>query len=248
MADALLVNGTDLAAVGRIVQDFGSALGGAPTIRNDADVVPRRIGAVETDSVAGSATLQVKMLLLGRTGSSFPAHSRPAYQDQAAALRALVFNRGRKFTLTRTRDQVAGTVTHTAVARYVRGLESPEQVAAHAGRVAFDLEVFGGYFYDAAETSHAPGTWSVAGDADTRKIRLDLPGPGTLTNTTLGIAVTVADNCVLDVEAFTSSIPARLATMSWSGDDYWFALAAGSNTVTWSGTGTPTIYYRPAWL
>jgi hypothetical protein len=246
VADALKVNGTDLAALGRVVQDFGSGLGGGITVRNDADVVPRRRGSIGVDSVMGSCVVSVKMLLHGQASGG--GYSRPQYHDNARALRALVVNRGRQLVLTRVIDAASGTLTQVANGRYLRGLESIEQVAWHAGRVAFDLELFDGCFYDSGVTSHAPGTFTVLGDLDTRRITLDLPGPGTLTNTTLGIAVTVADNCVLDVEAFTSTIPARLATMTFSGDDYWFALAAGSNTVTWSGAGTPTIFYKSAWL
>lgn len=244
--DALRVNGSGLAGLGRVVQSFGNALGGAAPVRNEADVVPRRFGAIETDSITGAAIVPVKMLLHGQAAGG--GYSRPQYHDNARALRRLVVNRYRAFDLERDVDAASALLTHTTRARYLRGLEDLEQVAWHAGRVAFDLEVFSGCFYDLAPSSHAPGTWTVPGDLDTRRITLDLPGPGTLTNTTLGISVTVADNCVLDVEAFTSSIPARLATLTWSGDDYWFALAPGSNTVTWSAGGTPpTIYYWPAW-
>lgn len=246
MSDDLLVNGTSLTALGRIVQDFGPALGGAPTIRNEADVVPRRVGSIQTDSITGSLIVPVRMLLLGKTSGG--NYTRPQYHDAAVALRKLVFNRGKAFTLTRTRQGTAGTVTHVAAARYLRGLENPEQVAAHGGRVSFDLEVFGGLFYDPTQTLINPGTISIAGDADTRKIVLDLQEAGTLVNTTLGVSVTVTQPAVLTVEDFTSA-GGSIATMSWSGDDYWFALAPGSNTITWTGTGSlADIAYNAAWL
>lgn len=249
MTDALLINGTSLASLGRIVQDFGSGLGGAPTIRNAADVVPRRVGSVQTDSITGAQIVQVRMLLLGDTGSGGPTrYTRAQYHTAAAALRKLVFNNGKAFTLTRTRDLTGGTQTHVAAARYLRGLESPEQVAAHGGRVAFDLEVFGGLFYDSAQTVVSPGTISVPGEALTRKIVLDLKTAGTLNNTTLGISVTVTAPAVLTVEDFTTA-GGNIATMSWSPPDgYWFALAPGSNAITWSGGGASTIAYQAAWL
>lgn len=245
MTDALLVNGTDLRSLGRVMADFGGALGGAPTVRNNADVVPRRQGSVATDSILGSQVLSVRMTLLGNTGTSY---TRAQYHTVATALRKLVFNNGKAFTLTRTRDLTAGTQTHVATARYLRGLESPEQIAAHGGRVTFELEVFDGLWYDSAQTIVSPGTISVGGEAITRKIVLDLQTAGTLNNTTLGISVTVAEAAVLTVESFTTA-GGNIATMSWSpADGYWFALAPGSNAITWSGGGATTIAYQAAWL
>lgn len=250
MSDALLVGGiggTNIAdGIGRIVQDYGPGLGGAPTVRNEADVVPRRFGSIETDSVTGSLIIPVKMVLVGDTGG-FPRWTRPSYQSAARALRKLVFNSGRAYTLGRTVDVVGSTLQHQTRARYLRGLEHLEQIAAHAGRVAFELEAFAGYFYDVSQTIITPGTRVIAGDTDTRKLVLDLQSAGTLTNVTRGVSVTVTQPAVLTVEDFTSA-GGSIATMSWSGDDYWFVLAPGSNVITWSGGGAATIAYNAAWL
>lgn len=242
MADTLAINGTSLATLGRVVSDFGSALAGAPEVRGESETIPRRFGVIDTDHATGARVVIVQMVVTGKTASSY---TRGAYHDTLRALTKLVFNRGRSFTLTRTIDAASGTLTHTATARYLRGLE-PQQVAAHASRLAFELEILDGYFYDTAATDVAPGTFTVPGDADTRLITLNLPGAGTLTNTTLGVSVTVTTGGILDVQAFTAT--AGIDTLSWSGDDYWFVLAPGSNTVTWSGAGTPTVSYRAAWL
>lgn len=247
MADDLLiggVSGTSLSGLGRIVQDFGPALSGAPTIRNEADVVPRRFGSVQTDSITGSLIVPVKMLLLGKKSNG--AYTRAQYHDAARTLGTLVFNRGKAFMLGRVVDSESGAVSCETQARYLRGLESPEQVAAHGGRVAFDLEVFAGCFYLPADTTINPGVNIINGELDTRRIVITVASAGTLTNTTLGVSVTVTAGCTLNVEAFTAT--AGIAGLSWSGDDYWFVLAPGSNTITWTGTGTPAIAYRAAFL
>jgi len=75
---------------------------------------------------------------------------------------------------------------------------------------------------------------------------ITLPGAGTLTNSTLGVSVTTTVAATLTVEPFTAS--AGLDTMSWSGDDYWFVLAPGSNTITWSGAAGASIVYTAAYL
>lgn len=249
MAEGHSVNGTAIADYAT-VQSFSLA---APNLDGEDVSVPGRTGLVEGDWTPKNADYLLGLLVLGREAAGVaPAYSRSRYLEKGRALRKLVFNDGRPFTLTRSLDLPSGTQTVQASARYVSGLEL-DQLAAHAGRCMVRLSLLDGCFYDTADTTvDLPGTITVGGELRTRRIVLGLGDAGTLTNVTLGISLTVTDGGTFDVEDFSVVAPdssngiARVGAVT--GSDYWFELAPGPNVITWSGGGTPTLTYRAAHL
>lgn len=143
------------------------------------------------------------------------------------AMRALarLFKLGQVVTITRRRDFTGGTEEHTAPCRYLSGL-SPAWIETAAARLAVTFTVLSGY-WQGDSVAASPGTLTVDGDAPTQASSIDFPGAGVLTNTT--------------TDSVMSSPGA--VTLSPTG----FRLLPGSNTVTWSGSGTPSISYKPAY-
>lgn len=239
MADSLSIGGTDLETYCTI-QDVVNGWVGAPDFRGSSELVPRSEGAIGVDRYSvGPRVITIRAIVTGT--------DRAGFMDNMRALAKLVVNSGQTFTLTRVVD--AGTdVTATATARYLRGIE-PQMAAGKVAYLAIELEILSGYFYGTQITNVNAGTVSISGDATTRAIVLDLQEAGTLANSTLGCSVTVLEPAVLTVNTFTSA-GGDISTMSWSGDDYWFALAPGSNTITWSGANAALadIAYQPAYL
>lgn len=240
MTEAHYANGTAISDYA-VVQSFTLT---APNLAGEDDDVAGRVGLVEGVWVPKDADYQLGLLMLGREASGQLTRAR--YLENARSLRRLLFNDAQPFTYRRTLDLSSGAQDVEGPARYVSGLDVA-QVAAHAGRAMVRLSLLDGFLYDRADTTVNPGTVTVAGDARTRRMTLTLPGAGTLTNSTLGVSVTVSGATTLDVEAFTSSGGVGLVT-GQSGSDYWFEFAVGPNIVTWSGSDTPSIAYRAAHL
>lgn len=238
-------NGTALETVARKYGVLDGAVN-APALRGENDTVPRRDGAVFSRKMVDPWVLPIGMVVLGANeDGSIPADSWKAFQNNWRTLKALVWSPRTAGTLTRTLSLPSGDVVSTATAEVLPSSLATSRVGIH-GRVAVEFLILSGYFYGTQVTGVTPGIATFAGDADTRRITLTLPGAGTLTNSTLGVSVTVTAACTLDVEAFTAT--AGLAGLSWSGDDYWFVLAPGSNTITWSGAAGASIAYYPAYL
>ena len=127
--------------------------------------------------------------------------------------------------MSRTLDTTGtATVTHAATARYLGGLESVAEVSNRVGRVAFDVQLMDGYWYDAAYT---PGTAlagttvvNVLGDAPTQNIDLTYSvGAGS--------------------QRVTNSAYPGLGRLT---------LKPGNNTLIVTGGGTVTMKYKAAWL
>lgn len=174
---------------------------------------------------------------------------RAVYIARAQELAGIVHNNDQVSTLTRILDLGGGDEQETeARVRYVDGF-NPAKAGPYAGRCAvrFRFDEDEDRFHAVADTPLvAPGLVVVGGRLRTRRIVIDLPGPGTLTNTTLGISVTVSGATVLDVEDFTSSNGLGLVTAQ-SSDMWWLELAPGPNNLTWSGAGNPGLAVRAAY-
>jgi hypothetical protein len=260
VAEGISINGTSLYTYMHSIKAT-RGLVGAPPVRGGDYELPRRGGAVSGARWDGPRVVNVSGLLLGNSTSAMvPSDARGRYLDKARDLAALVRNRGRDFTITREIPQEGGsTVTHQATGRYLGGLD-PEQVAAHAGRVSFDLLLLDSVWYPSASTSFSvTGTSShtIIGDVETRKITLTFSGATgqRLTNNTTGEWVQIVghavNNTVLDVEDFTavrsSASVAGEVTHHPSYFD-WFGLAPGSTSLTLTGGGSVTVDYFGAYL
>jgi hypothetical protein len=232
----LLVAGTSLKTYATIAS-FDGVFSGAPTRGQDLPV-PLRRGAVGTAKVRDSYTFSVPMTILGTSEGNF--------HDNLDALRALCDTSYGVKTITRTKPSGAGDLTTTCSATCQ--LIDASMFDSSNGRVVLDVTNLDGCWYGSAATPTIPATITVAGTTRTHRMTLVLPGAGTLTNTTLGVSVTVTASATLTVE--TQSTTGTLADVVAAGDPFgnWFALAPGSNVITWSGAGTPTISYNPAYL
>jgi len=202
-------------------------------------VVPSRRGNTFASKEYDAYDFSVPLVLAGST--------QAAAQDNIDSLRALVESSAAAITLTRIKPHASGDVTTTCSAHcslsdvaMVNGLVN--------GRLLLDVTNLDGCWYGAAVAPTIPATITVAGTARTNRITLVLPGAGTLTNTTLGVSVAVTAAATLAVQSRTTT--GTLAAITAAGDPFgnWFALAPGSNAITWSAGGTPTISYQPAYL
>lgn len=264
MAESLSINGTALSTLLYAVQ-AGTGLVGAPPARGADYELPRFEGALEGPAWAGPRILPVRGLLVGNSGSALvPADARARMLDRARALIALVVNNGDPLALTRVIPRASGgDLTVEAVGRYLGGLESVEEVAAHAGRVAFDLQLLDAFWHATADTTFTKSSGtagvSIVGDTRTTRITLEFAAsatPQTLTNHTTGeyINFPALDNDVIvDCEAMTAyddtddvSV-AGLVTQS-STAVRWMSFVPGTNSLTLSGATSVGVAYRAAYL
>lgn len=227
--------GTSVKTLGHIAS-WDGILGGAPR-RGGNIVKPSVTGQTYAAKPRDAYTFSVPMVLLGSSQADF--------QDKLSSLRALTES-VTAIAAGRTVPTGAGDVSTQCTAEasvteigMVNGLLN--------GRVVLEVTNLDGVWYAPIVSPTIPATITVAGNARTNKITLVLPGAGTLTNTTLGVAVAVTAGQTLAVLPRTTN--GSLATVSASGDPFgnWFALAPGSNAVTWSAGGTPTIAYQAAY-
>lgn len=261
MAESLSINGTALSTHLYATQAT-RGLVGAPSWRGGSYELPGLPGSLPGQAWAGPRIVTITGLLVGNSSSALiPADARARYLDRIRALAALVTNGGKPFTLTRVIPrQSGGDLTVTAQARYLGGLDGVEQVAAHAGRVAFDLEVLDPFWYPSSGTTVTAATTatpSVPGDVATRRITLVFAGDiaaQRLTNSTTGAWVQIEGgigDTTVDIEAFTAvrggdSIAGRVT----SNPDrvHWFDLTPGSNSLVLTGGTSVAVTYRAAYL
>lgn len=213
MAENYKIGATDLATVLTHIMQVGGDIAVPPMLQDDY-LVPGRTGAVTTTPWAGPRVITVGGIVTGST--------RAAYQNNLRALMKLIYNNGQTFTLTRTLD--SSPTTSVATARYVRGLEDVQQVSNRAGRVAFDLRLMDGFFYDSGYTVGGTvtgtATINVSGDAPTQDVSV-----------------------VWSIGAGTQ----RLSNSAFPGLGR-LTLVPGNNTLTLTGGGTATVSYKAAWL
>lgn len=162
-----------------------------------------------------------------------------------SALRQLLWNPYREFTLTKQIQYPGDTAwtTVTAKAQYAGGLAP----AMHSDRMttfSTDLFLADPYFYGPEIAAASP----ILGDARTYRINIALGAGATLTNNTNGLRVqnTFSGTANLDVFNFkATSGGIKCATaIAHSGDKYWMALDPGAVSLTGGGSTT----YQPAWF
>lgn len=214
MAEVYKIGSTDVTTYLTHLQRLDGNIGTAPLLQSDY-VVPGRTGVVTATSWSGPRVLSFGGIVAGST--------RVAYQTNLKALGKLLLNGGQTFTMSRTLD-TAGTPTHYATARYLGGLEQIEQLSNRVGRVAFDVQLLDGYWYDAGYTSlgtvTGTATVSVDGEAPTQDITVTYSvGAGTQ----------------------------RISNAAFPGLGR-LTLVPGNNTLTLTGGGNVVISYKAAWL
>ena len=216
MAETYKISSTDITTYLTHLQRIDGNIGVPPMLQSDY-VVPGRTGVIAGTPWSGPRVISFGGIVAGT--------ARSDYQTKLRGLMALVHNSGRTFTLERTLD-TSGSATQTteATARYVGGLEVVEQLSNRVGRVAFDLRLMDGYFYDAAATSL-----------------------GTVTGTK---TVNVSGNAPTQNVTVTYSVGAgsqKLSNAAFPGLGR-LTLIPGNNALTLTGGGSVTLSYKAAWL
>ena len=214
MAETYKIGATDVTTYLTHLQIIDGNIG-IPPLRQDDYIVPGRTGAVAATPWWGPRVITFGGVVAGTT--------RADYQTNVKGLMSLVHNGGDTFTLSRTLD-TTGTPTHTATARYLGGLESVEALSNKVGRVAFDVQLMDGYWYESAYTNGTAlaGTTvvNVAGDAPTQDVSLTYSiGAGS--------------------QRVTNAAYPGLGRLT---------LKPGNNTLVVAGGGTVTLSYKAAWL
>jgi hypothetical protein len=209
-----------------------------PELRGNDVVKPSVHGATGVARPFGTSVFTIPIELV--------TDSLAERNDALNALVALI-QPGQVVKCTRRRTYGTGDANHDAAVRYLSGFD-PSWIDTGAARLALSFENLDAFWYAPITSPTIPGTITVGGNTRTNKITLVLPSAGTLTNTTLGVAVAVTAGQTLACGPRTTN--GSLAQVSASGDPLgnWFALEPGSNTITWSGSGTPTISYQAAYL
>lgn len=218
------------------IASFDGILSDSPT-RGDNLVIPERRGQSFLPKPYDAYPYPVPLTLLGT--------SQAQLQDNLDALKALCASAYAAKTFARTTPHASGDVTasHSGTA----SLEVAMADGLLTGRIGLTVVNLDGCWYGASVSPTIPATITVPGTKRTHRITLVLPGAGTLTNTTLGVSVTVTAAATLTVDTETST--GSVLDVVAAGDplDAWFTLAPGSNVITWSGAGTPTLTYSPAY-
>ena len=214
MSEAYKIGSTDLTSVITHLQRIDGNIAVAPQLQDDY-LVPGRTGAVAATPWNGPRVITFGGIVAGAT--------RAAYHQALKDLGKLVLNGGQTFTLSRTLA-TTGTPTHTATARYLGGLEQVEALSNRVGRVAFDVLLMDGYWYDATATTAGTiatsGTVTVAGDAPTQ-------------NVTLTYSVGAGSQ--------------RVSNAAFPGLGR-LTLVPGQNVLTVTGGGNVVVAYKAAWL
>lgn len=214
MSESYKIGSTDLASVMTHLQRVDGNIGVAPVLQDDY-VVPGRTGVVAATPWFGPRVITFGGVVAGAT--------RAAYQTSLKELGELVLNGGDTFTLSRTLI-TAGTPTHRATARYLGGLEQVEALSNRAGRVAFDVQLMDGFFYDSGFTSlgtvTGTATVTVDGEAPTQNV--------TITYSVGAGSQRINNNAFPGLGRLT--------------------LKPGNNTLVLTGGGNVVLSYKAAWL
>lgn len=264
MAESLTVNGVDLATLMTITNVRG--LHGAPPIAGGDYELPRRNGSAASGAPRWAAPriVTVEGIIQGGTSSSaIPADARARYLDRVRSLGAVLYANGGDFLITRVIPRVSGgDLTVTSTGRLLGGLDAVETLAAHAGRVSFDIKVLDALWYATADTTGTitgTSTVTVIGDVGTKRLTLTFSGATgqRLTNNTTGEWVQIVGSAVnatvIDCENFTATRSAASvagevthngAFTNWMSLGY---VAAG-NSLTLTGGGSLAYAYREAYL
>jgi hypothetical protein len=240
MAETYLFDGVDIQISGLVyIADWDGSQFSVPDVRGTDLTIPSHDGVEPVERPFGTSVFTIPLELI--------ASGLAQRNDTIDALLAII-KPGQVTTCTRRRTYTSGDVDVTARVRYLSGFE-PGFIVKEAARHAVSFTNLDGVWRPAsASTPTIPATITVGGTAKTNKITLVLPGAGTLTNTTLGVSVTVTAGATLTVATKTTT--GTLSDVVAAGDPRgdWFKLKPGSNAITWSGAGTPTISYYAAYL
>lgn len=248
--DTFLINGTDIASLARIVEQWdGARQAGA---RRGANLtLPGVAGEVFVPKVRAVPTVTLGLALLAcdpTTGVTPAAEADQVAQFNAnlrSLLRLVDASTTVPLTVTRRMSLPGGaTESHEAQAELGAPMAPTLLAGARAARLTLELRILDGVWYAAGDstasvTAGATTTVTSAGDTRTNRITATFSaGPSVLTNTTNGTSLAVThpgDTVVQELWSY------------WGVASGSFALDRGANAVT-VDTGSVVLTYREAYL
>ncbi len=266
------VNGVSLQTLGFNISTQGGHE--PPPLRGDDTTIPYRVGQVLSDRIPDSRTEPFKMWAIGLSedGLQGAYGPRAEYEKNYKKIRALLYNQGRPFQLTkRWKEYGSGTVkSATATAVYSGGLAESMTGPARS-TFGFDAWLADPFYYGAEETiNFTPSATStqnvtILGDYSSTLITLQVNGARTnfrLTNVTeqhyvnVNTAIAAATSVTVDVDKWTAKRSVSpfndvIKTVTHFGNKHWLSLRPGAQTLTLtstSGTGSAVLKYIPRWL
>jgi hypothetical protein len=255
MLDTLWVDGIDLRSLPGIIVNKTEYFADGEK-RGSNETIPGRRGQIGVAKPADAYSFSVSITVLPVALDGTRSATAEGRRGQLVAnLRALGqrlggFNSGGQIMLQRRLTTGAGTYQITqAYGEYVKGT-ALNLINFHTGKTELEFINLDACWYNpTGQTVTVPSgaaTVSISGDMLTRKMSIVLPSGGTLYNATTNTSLAVTVGCTVDVTNYTTT--AGLRQLTAVGDVSWFALEAGDNVISWSGSGTPSITYHAAYL
>lgn len=225
MSERYTINDVDVTTYLTHLQVIDGNIGIPPLLQNDY-VIPGRTGVVTGTPWWGPRVVTFGGVVTGR--------KRSDYQENLRKLMELVHQSGQTYQMRRRLDLTftpgPGTLatpnlqTTVANVRYVGGFEQVQQLAPNVGRVAFDILLTEGYWFDT-------GVSTLGTVTGTRTLKADGNAPTQRVNITYSIG---PESQRVTNEQFPGV--GRLT------------LVPGNNKLTVAGGGNVVITYRAAWL
>lgn len=250
MPDTLLVDGTDIKALSGVVVNSIDYFAPAKR-RGDNDTVPGRQGQIghskPLDSFSFSANITVKVT----SGATVNLRRVNMVANLRAFMKSCRGDGGQVLLQRVLMTGESSTTTTEALGEFV-GANSFSLLNYQTGKTEVEFINLDGAWSDTAYTTpvalpNSNTNVTNSGDFTTNKILIVLPGAGTLTNGTTGVAVTVTTACTLDVAAFTAT--SGIGTLTHTGADAWMLLNPGVNVLFWSGAASgATISHKAMWV
>lgn len=247
--DDLLINNIPLSSItGIVVENY--LFHGPGYRRGSNDTVPGKRGQIGAYKPLDAYSFSIPVGVMGCSATGYFPSS--VLDQRANMLRNLGYaarvlnGNGGIVNLTRKlqSSSTGAYVLEECIGEFVQGTAF-DMFVPEAARSELEFINHDGCWYDQSySTITGAGSYDIPGDYETRRLIVTLPSAGTLTNTANGVSVTVTEACELDCENFTAS--AGLATLSHQGDYAFFMLSPGTQTISWTGTGSPVIQYKAA--
>lgn len=236
MAETLFIDGTDIRSVVSCIQVIDGMFQ-TPDPRGDNPIIPGLSGELHVEKPVTTGVVSYGLVFEGEN------HDLPSLNQRYLDLKQLV-KPGRTVQLKRRISFSTGTEDHTCTGEYLSGLD-PSITINRSAKLALAMRVLEGVWFGPSVTVTSPAAITVAGEADTHRITIQMTA-GTLTNTTTGDSLTYTGPGLgtIDCEKFTANESGTDTSgyLVWT-KAYPMTLAPGSNTLT----GSATITYSPAY-
>jgi hypothetical protein len=246
--DTFLINGVNVLNYANIAEIWDGAKTRAP-VRGSNLIIPGQDGEKHQPKTNDVPTLAVGLVVLAvdPTTGVWPADlpTRVAQlNSNVRFLTRLVGSRpDQPLVVTRRQSFMTGNEDHVALAEIGTPFAPTYLPNAMGARLSLELRILDGVWHGTTTSSQAvgvPQTVTSIGDTTTKRITAVFTGANTITNSTLGMTLSVSAACTVDVENYVcTSGSAQISGR--------FALAAGDNLCS-AGAGTVDLTWTDAYL